>query len=372
MDVHKELFFIRNLLLMLVAIVAVVIMKSLSGILLPLVLAVLMSVLFLPLILFLEKKKFPTGISVALIAIITIGIILMVANVFISTINEIISQQDYLVNQLYTKFQELAALAAQIPYLEIDAASLQSAINNLLSRDMLTSAASGLFKGASSFGSSFLMFTLYFLFLLPGMSRYQHFIRYVGGNRESILEDYEKIQKNISTYMVIKSVISLITGTIAWFICTVVGLKFAFFWGFLTFVLNFIPSIGSIIATILPSLMGLILLDSFNEFILLAALLGTNQLIIGNVLDPRIMGNRMRLNTVTVLFGLVFWGVIWGIPGMLLSVPLSVTLKLILEKSSSWSFLARLMGSSVMADDGTGHKKKRRSGRRKKTDPPNE
>lgn len=346
MEIHKEMFLIRNLLLMLVAIAALFIMKSLAGILLPLVFALLLSILYLPLIMFLEKKRFPKGLGIVLIVVMTLGIILVVANVFTSTINEIINQQDYLITQLHDRFLAIAALLGEIPYLDIDATVLQDGLNNLLNKNMMTSAVGGLLKGASSFGSSFLMFTLYFIFLLPGMSRYEHFIRYVGGDQNSFLEDYEKIQQNISTYMIIKTIISSVTGTIAWLICTMLGLKFAFFWGFLTFILNFIPSIGSIIATLLPSLMGLILLETYNEFFLLFLLLGINQLVIGNFLDPKIMGNRLRLNTVSVLFGLVFWGVIWGIPGMLLSVPLSVTLKLILEKSSSWSVLARIMGSA--------------------------
>ncbi|MDA3956368.1 AI-2E family transporter [Oceanispirochaeta sp.] len=344
MDIHQEFFFIRNLLLMLVLVVGLFIMQSLAGIMLPLVMALLLSILYLPIVLYLEAKRIPMGLIVTFIAVFTLAVILVVANIFISTINEIIGQQDFLINQLETKFLAIAGILTSLPYLNLDLLTIQEGLNNLLDRNMITTAASGILRGASSFGSSFLMFTLYFLFLLPGMSHYQSFLRYVGGENESLLRDYETIQKNVSTYMIIKTILSLVTGTITWVICTILGLKFAFFWGFLTFILNFIPSIGSIIATILPSLMGLILFDSYNKVLLLLILLGVNQMIIGNFLDPRIMGNRLRLNTVTVLFGLVFWGVIWGIPGMLLSVPLSVSMKLMLEKSRSWSMIARIMG----------------------------
>ena len=362
MDIHRELFLIRNLLLMIILIVGLFIMKTLSGILLPLVMALLLSFLYLPLVLFLEKKRFPTGIIVAFIAVITLGAIIVVANIFISTINEIIAEQDFLLNQLYEKFHSIAELLSTIPYVEIDEELLLGALNNLLNRDLIASTLGSIFKGAGSFGSSFLMFTLYFLFLLPGLSRYQHFLNYVGGDKAYLVDDYETIQKSVSTYILIKMIISLVTGTIVWLICIFTGLRFAFFWGFLTMIFNFIPSIGSIIATVIPSLFGIILFDSYQQMIILAVLLGINQMIIGNVVDPRIMGNRLRLNTVTVLFGLVFWGVIWGIPGMLLSVPLSVILKLILEKSSSWSVLARIMGSPDTIDgqkkDGIFEKKK--------------
>jgi predicted PurR-regulated permease PerM len=75
------------------------------------------------------------------------------------------------------------------------------------------------------------------------------------------------------------------------------------------------------------------------------------QFLIGNLLDPMIMGDRLRLNTITVIFGLLFWGFIWGVPGMLLSVPLMVIIKLILEKSETWSMIARAMGSSVQKQE---------------------
>ncbi len=344
MELHKELAFIRNALILILAIAGLVILKTLSGILLPLFLAMMLSMIYLPLVLYLESKRIPRKLIVPFIAIFTVGIIYSVANIFISTITDIISQLDFLMQQLSNKFLLIGEILSRIPYLELDTQVLLDGLDSMLNMENLTTSASSLLKGLGNFGSSFLMFSLYFLFLLPGLSGYQGYVQFVGGDNHSLLEDIEKLQKNISTYMGIKMIISLITGLIAGIICSLTGLKFVFFWGFLTFVLNFIPSIGSIIATIIPSIFGLIQFDSFSQFILLFLLLGINQTLIGNFIDPRIMGNRLRLNTVTVLFGLVFWGVIWGIPGMLMSVPLMVTVKLMLEKSSTWSIFARVMG----------------------------
>lgn len=344
MEVRRELAFIRNLLLLIVGIGGLVLMKTLSGILLPLVLAMMLSIIYLPVVLYLEKKRIPSKLIVPLIAALTLGIIYSVADIFIRTITDIIGQMDFLISRLSQKFLLIGEALEKIPYLQLDTSVILREISSLLNVDMLTSSASSILKGAGNFGSSFLMFTLYFLFLLPGLSRYRSYVKYVGGDNLVLLDDIETIQKNVSTYMGIKTVISLTTGVIAGAVCSIMGLKFAFFWGFLTFILNFIPSIGSIIATMIPSLFGLIQFDSFQSVLLLFLLLGVNQTIIGNVIDPRIMGTRLRLNTVTVLFGLVFWGVIWGIPGMLLSVPLMVSVKLLLEKSRTWSIVARIMG----------------------------
>jgi len=367
MELHKEIAFIRNLLLLLVGIAGLMILKNLSGILLPLVLALLLSVIYLPVVLYLEGKRIPRKLIVTFIAVLTLGLVYTVANIFITTINEIISQSEFLLGQLTGKFILLAESVARIPYLDLepDMETVQRILNQVLNPDVITAAASSILKGAGSFGSSFLMFTLYFLFLLPGLSHYKSYLQYVGGRNVSILDDYEIMQNNISTYMGIKTIISLCTGTIAGLVCWMLGLKFPFFWGFMSFVLNFIPSIGSIIATLLPTLMGLVQFETFKEVFFLMMLLGVNQMLIGNVIDPRIMGNRLRLNTVTVLFGLVFWGVIWGVPGMLMSVPLMVTLKLILEKSETWSIIARIMGYPEKQSRPAGPKRGRRKPRQK-------
>ena len=343
-NIYRELAFIRNIMVLIVIIAGLIIMKTLAGILLPLMLAMILSIIYLPVVLFLESKKIPGKLIVPFIAILTLGIIYTVANIFIGTITDILGQINFLILQLTNKFLLISEALSKIPYLNLNTEVLSDGINSILNREMLTASASSMIKGLGDFGSSFLMFTLYFLFLLPGLSHYQGYVKYVGGNNMELLDDIETLQKNVSTYMGIKTIISLSTGLIAGTICSILGLKFAFFWGFMTFVLNYIPSIGSIIATLIPSLFGLIQFDSVQQILLLFILLGGNQIIIGNVIDPRIMGNRLRLNTVTVLFGLVFWGVIWGIPGMLLSVPLMVTVKLLLEKSSTWSIVARVMG----------------------------
>ncbi len=144
--------------------------------------------------------------------------------------------------------------------------------------------------------------------------------------------------------MGIKTAISLVTGISAGLICWIFGLQFALFWGFMAFVLNYIPSIGSMLATVLPIFMAIIQFDQFGIILALAIVLGTSQFMIGSVIDPMIMGSRLRLNTVAVIFGLMFWGYIWGIPGMLLSVPLMVVIRLILERSEDLSIIARVMG----------------------------
>jgi len=108
---------------------------------------------------------------------------------------------------------------------------------------------SGFASGIGSFMGSFLFFSLYYVMLLAGMANYEKYLNYVGGEKgDALLREYENIKKSMFSYMWVKVVISLITGILVFSFCTLYGIKFAMFWGFLAFILNFIPNIGSIIA----------------------------------------------------------------------------------------------------------------------------
>ena len=177
------------------------------------------------------------------------------------------------------------------------------------------------------------------------MANYKEFLSYVGAaQKEAVLRDYEHVQKSIVSYMLIKTLISLATGLLTFTICSAFDISFAIFWGFIAFIFNFIPNIGSIASVILPLTMAFIQLEDFQIIIFFALLLVSIHFTIGNLIEPIIMGNRLLLNTPTVLIGLVFWGFIWGIPGMILSVPLLVITKIILDRNTEFSILGRLMG----------------------------
>ena len=132
--------------------------------------------------------------------------------------------------------------------------------------------------------------------------------------------------------------------------CWLFGIDFALFWGFLAFVLNFIPTVGSIVATVPPILLGLIQLSTMSALLLLVLCLVVIQFFFGNFLEPKLLGTSLSLNTVVVILGLVFWGYLWGVTGMILSVPLLVLLKVILTQIPDAMLIVRLMGSSGKPD----------------------
>lgn len=336
---------IRNILLVFLFILAFYLLNILSSLLLPLVFATLVVIMYQPLMIFLRKHKFPTGVIVPIIATMTILIILVVINIFLDTISNFTAQSDFLVTQFVKRMEAIIVKVDDLTQSRLNLDNISEYILGLLNSASLTKALSSFASGVGNFGKSFFMFALYFVILLGSMTNYKEYISYVVKDNESFIKEIASLQRSVSTYMTIKVIVSASTGIIAGLVCMIFGLKFAVFFGFLTFLLNFIPSIGSIIATIPPVLMAIIQFDTFQRAILILIILGTVQMAIGNFIEPKIMGDKLMLNTVTVIFGLVFWGIIWGIPGMLLSVPLLVILKLIFEYSDSLSVIARIMGS---------------------------
>jgi AI-2 transport protein TqsA len=337
---------IRNILLILLIILIFAVLRELSRLMLPLVLAALLTILNLPVVMFLERKKVPKILITLLVAVTTLGLLFLVFTLISGTVEQLIQDKDFLAAQFYRKINtSIEWIAATVPGFNVDL--LWGEIDKIISPKNVASLLGAVFGTLGNVGSSSVLFLVYYLILLSGATRYHGYIEYVAGADKDgeTRQIWALTQESISAYMGIKTLISIITGLTAGLICWAFGLQFALFWGFMGFLLNYIPSIGSIVATALPVFMAVIQFNGVAPILALGILLGVTQFLIGSVIDPMIMGNRLRLNTVTVIFGLLFWGYIWGIPGMLLSVPLMVMIRLLLERSEDLSIIARLMGN---------------------------
>jgi predicted PurR-regulated permease PerM len=141
-----------------------------------------------------------------------------------------------------------------------------------------------------------------------------------------------KIDHSIGNYIALKTVTSLLTGFLSYFALLFIGVDAPLFWAFLIFILNFIPTIGSLIATVFPALFAILQFGDFTPGILVLAIVGSVQMVVGNIVEPRLMGNTLNISPLVVFLTLAIWGVIWGISGMLLSVPITVILIIIMSE----------------------------------------
>ena len=163
-----------------------------------------------------------------------------------------------------------------------------------------------------------------------------------------------KARDQIRRYIVTKVTISLATGVLVGLALWIIGVEFALVFGLLAFLLNFIPSIGSIIATLLP--LPVVLVNPYvstTTVVLAIAVPGAIQLALGSVLEPRILGRSLNLHPIVIIMALIFWGMLWGIVGMLLAVPMTAIAKLLLERTERGAPLAALFGGRL-PDGGDG------------------
>ena len=168
---------------------------------------------------------------------------------------------------------------------------------------------------------------VYLLFLLLEQRTFPSKIKAIIQNRSKQKDAFELIDKmrsDVRTYVAIKVLTSATTGILSFIVLHFVGVDFASFWAVLIFLLNFIPTIGSIIATAFPSVLTLVQFDTMGPFIITISVLSAIQFCIGSLVEPKLMGNRLNLSPIVILLSLGLWGSIWGIPGMFLCVPITV------------------------------------------------
>ena len=133
-----------------------------------------------------------------------------------------------------------------------------------------------------------------------------------------------EISRNIETYIRIKTLTSLLTGGISYAVLRWFGVDFAGFWALIIFLLNYIPTIGSLLGVFFPALLTLVQFDTFGPFITVTVSLGVTQIVMGNMVEPALMGRSLNMSPLVIILSLSFWGLLWGIAGMFLAVPLTM------------------------------------------------
>ena len=161
----------------------------------------------------------------------------------------------------------------------------------------------------------------------------------------------EVIAGQIRNYLAIKTASSVLVGLITSAFVVIIGMPYAALFGFLAFVLNFIPTIGSILGVVGPAILAIVYFDSLGPFVGTVVVLGALQFIAGNVLEPRLMGSQLNLSAVVIFLSLAFWGALWGVVGMIVCVPITVMMLIVFAQFSSTRPLAVLLSSDGKIPD---------------------
>ncbi len=203
-----------------------------------------------------------------------------------------------------------------------------------------------LFNGLGDVLANSFLIIITVIFILLEISGFPAKFTAIFRNPDEPLAQIEKITSNVKHYLAIKTLISLMTGLLVTLFLYILDVDYPLLWGLLAFLLNYVPNIGSIIAA-LPAILQALIQFGLGKAIVVAACYVVINMVIGNFIEPRFMGRGLGLSTLVVFLSLIFWGWVLGPVGMLLSVVLTVTVKIVLESREDTRWLAILLGSKV-------------------------
>ena len=161
-----------------------------------------------------------------------------------------------------------------------------------------------------------------------------------------------KIEKDLIKFIKVKVLVSALTGIFTGLMCLFFDVSFPIFWGLFAFVINFVQMVGSFASVILLSIFAFVELDTSNTLLFFMLSITLVQVVFGAVLEPIFMGKSFSINIIAVLVMLMFWGFLWGIPGLIMAIPITVFIKIIIEQFSGTKMIASLLsGKQTSLDD---------------------
>lgn len=164
---------------------------------------------------------------------------------------------------------------------------------------------------------------------------------------ENVSDILEAIEHSINSYISLKTLVSIITGILSYVVLLFIGIDAPLFWAFLIFMLNFIPTIGSLIATLFPAIFCLLQFGEFTPSLMVLGFVGAIQVLVGNLIEPKIMGSSLNISPLVAIFALSFWGVLWGVTGMILSIPITVIITIVLSHFPATKSVAIMLSDKV-------------------------
>lgn len=333
MNEHGQLRPIFYCLLFLCLCVTLAIFKVASSIIIPVVFSILFSFGFLQPVKFLKNKfNIPWILGIILIYLIFLIFFYLMGNILVTGVVSVV--------QLLPKFEEklMGTFVLICNELNIKINTDEGIIKNLIGfssiRNFIGSSAFNISTIVYDFLRSFFMSLLFSVFLLAEFNSTKGKLKMAlsSDTKEKIFNATNRIINDVSRYISIKFIVSLVTGILIWLSCKIISLEFAEVFGFLAFVANFIPTFGSIFSCAITILFSLVnFYPGLWQTIFIAFAMISIEFVIGNIIEPKICGQNLDLSPYVILVSLTIWGWIWGLPGMILSVPLMVIVKIICE-----------------------------------------
>lgn len=313
-----------------------------APILLPSALALFLAVLSLPVMIWLRNHRVPKASAIIIPVLLNVALVGLLITLASQSVSELQRELPRYLNTL----EQL-----QVSWFEAIEARTDVVVSDYLTMELVDpGAVIGLARGAlgriAQFVSMTFLVFLIMAFMLSEFTVFPDKFHYITGDSTAEEDRLAKVVTEVQTYLGIKTVISLATGMILGGWAYFMGLDFPILLGMVAFLLNYVPTVGSIIAAIPAVLLSVILVGTVGHALLVALGYVVVNTVFGNIIEPNLMGRRLGLSTLVVILSLLFWGWAWGPLGALLSVPLTVIVKIWLENTTDLRWVAILLDKS--------------------------
>jgi predicted PurR-regulated permease PerM len=327
-------------------------LRAAASTLTPILMALLLALLCLGPMRWLQRHRVPDMLAVLLTFLTALVALFGVSLLVGDSIGEFNAAATTYQTRLETMVSDLEGWLGRIglaDMLDIEEGDLKQAVDSRSVLNLVREMLSGILSVLSNvFLVSFLL-----VFMLFEASNFPEKLRRALGGPAADLAEYRQILRSVNDYMVVKTGVSLLTGLAVGVMMHLLDIDFAVLWALVAFAFNFVPNIGSIIAAIPGVLLALIQYGPSTAGVVAGGYIAVN-LVVGNVLEPRLLGNRLGLSPLVVFVSLLLWSWVFGPFGMLISAPLTAIVKIVLENTRDYRAFAVLLGPAVVEEEPSG------------------
>ncbi len=315
-------------------------LRAAAPLLLPFLVSLFLAIISLPLMLWLQRMRVPTPLAVLCTVLADAAVLAALFFVVGRSFNEFTTAAP----RYQERFQELATVS--LDWLErMGVPTAEWSSFEFINPGSLLDLLGGTLRSITTFLSNTFLVLLTMIFILFEAAGFSGKLVAAFGDRVTEIDRLGSVTRQVQRYLAIKTLVSLVTGTLVGIWVSVLGLGFPLLWGLVAFLFNFIPNLGSILAAVPVVALALVQFGPGR-----AAVAGIGYLVINivlaNFIEPNLMGRRLGLSTLVVFLSLVFWGWVWGPVGMLLSVPLTMVVKIALENTEDLRWVGVMLGAN--------------------------
>lgn len=330
------------LLLILVVPFVFYLLKTLAFIFIPLVSAMFIALLFLPLMRWFKRRGVPKALSILSV--------LLIISIFFKLFGELIQLSSQEILQTDQAFfieakQKLTTLITTVEnFFGVRFLNGENLLGSFIQKDTVFKNFAPTVGFITNTLSMILVMVFFVILLLSGSVDVQKVLNStVLKHQFTSVKTFMKVENELIKFIKVKFIVSLLTGLGIGFACWGFGVSFPIFWGLFAFTINFLQMIGSVITVVMLAIFAFVEIDSASMLLLFVLTTTGVQALFGGVLEPIMMGKSFSINVITILVMLMLWGYVWGIPGLIMSIPITVFLKILMEQFKGTKLIAELI-----------------------------